>query len=105
IGVGFEQYDPMGRYVGGSAPGAVNGLENPEFDGAVELSERLATSPEAQRCFAKQMYRYAHRRAETPDDACSLPQATDAFLESDGDIIELIVALASAEAFIALEGV
>lgn len=99
IGVGFEGYDPIGSYVGGSAPGRVEGIDDPAFDGALDLSERMATSPEVQACFAVQMFGYANRRAIEGDDACAVEAMTARFAESDGDVVELIVALATANAF------
>lgn len=100
IGVGFESYDPIGRYVGGAAPGEVLGLEDPGFDGALELSERLAGSDQVYACFAEQLYRYANRRAIEAGDACVVEALAAQLRETDGDIVELIVALTTADGFI-----
>ncbi|MBL4684143.1 MAG: DUF1592 domain-containing protein [Nannocystaceae bacterium] len=99
IGVGFEGYDPIGRYDGGAAPGYVEGLEEPEFDGPVQLSAQLADSVAVQACFAQQLYRYANRRAAGVADRCAIEAVAERFSETDGDIVELIVALATANAF------
>lgn len=99
IGVGFEGYDPVGRYVGGSAPGQVEGIDAAVFDGALELSANLATAPEVTACFAEQMYRYANRRALEDGDACRVEAMSAAFVETEGDIVELIVAIATADTF------
>ncbi len=99
IGVGFEGYDPIGRFTGGSAPGTVNGIEQPQFDGAVELSESLATSPEVTACFAEQMYRYANRRPIESGDACAIEALAAEFAGTEGDIVELVVALVTADGF------
>ena len=104
IGVGFEQYDPIGRFTPGSAPGEVVGLDEPAFDGALELSARLAQSDRARGCFATQLYRFAHRRAHEDADLCSVDAVSQLFDETDGDIVELIVALATSATFTGLEG-
>jgi hypothetical protein len=104
IGVGFEGYDPVGTFVGGSAPGRIEGIDDPAFDGAIELSERLAASVEVQDCFAVQMFGYANRRATEGEDACALEAVSTRFAESEGDIVELVVALATADVFTALGG-
>ncbi len=104
IGVGFEAYDPIGTFVGGAAPGRIEGIDEPAFDGAIDLSERLATSLEAQACFAVQMFGYAHRRASQAEDACAIEAATTTFVESDGDIVELVTALATTNGFTGFGG-
>jgi hypothetical protein len=104
IGVGFEAYDPVGTFVGGAAPGRIEGIDDPGFDGAIELSERLAASVEVQSCFAVQMFGYANRRATEGEDACALEAVTARFAASEGDIVELVVALATADVFTALGG-
>ncbi|MBC8069740.1 MAG: DUF1592 domain-containing protein [Deltaproteobacteria bacterium] len=104
IGIGFEGYDPIGTFVGGSAPGRVEGIAAPEFDGALELSERLASLAEVHRCFAVQMFGYANRRVIGSEETCAVEAMATHFAESDGDILELIVELAVAEAFTNLGG-
>ena len=50
------------------------------------------------------MYRYAHRRAVAPTDSCAVERAMGTFMDSDGDIVELIVSLATAPTFTAGQG-
>jgi hypothetical protein len=104
IGVGFEAYDPIGSFVGGTAPGRIEGIDAPAFDGAIDLSERLATSLEVEACFAVQMFGYAHRRATQSEDACAIEASTAVFVESDGDIVELVTALATTNGFTGFGG-
>lgn len=104
IGVGFDEYDPIGAFEAGAAPGRIEGIDDPEFDGAIDLSDRLAASTQAQQCFATQMFGYANRRAIESGDACTVQALGARFAETEGDIVELIVALATADAFTGLEG-
>lgn len=99
IGSGLDDYDPIGRFVGGSAQGNVAGLDAPDFDGGSALSDMLAEAPDVQRCFAVQMVRFAHRRTLQPSDSCEVAAIREAFEDSDGDIAELIVALAMGTGF------
>lgn len=101
IGLGLERYDALGRLRehdewGDPVPelGAVEGLDDPEFAGALQLGERLAQSPATRACLATHMLRWAHGRSETPDDACGLELATAAF-EASGRLEDLAVAIAT----------
>ena len=70
-----------------------------KFDGALELSSRLAGSRDVKRCLALQWFRFAFGRAETAGDACSLEQAQTAFEASGWNTRELMIALTQTEAF------
>ena len=48
------------------------------FNGAIELSKKLATSSEVRECMAKQWFRFALGRGETENDNCSVKAAYDA---------------------------
>jgi hypothetical protein len=50
------------------------------------------------------MFGYANRRATEGEDACALEAVSARFAESEGDIVELVVALATADVFTALGG-
>jgi hypothetical protein len=107
IGFGFERYDAIGlwRETEGGLPiddsGEIAGSRDADgpFQGAVELSHRLARSTEARECFATQWFRFGLGRAETEADACTLAQVHAAFEASDGDVLETIVAIARTDAF------
>jgi hypothetical protein len=108
IGFGFEAYDTLGRYreledngdpiddsgeiIGSDVPGA--------FDGAVELASILASSRQVQDCYVTQWFRYGYGRGETLDDGCNLGRLSARFDASEGDIVELLVALTQSEAFL-----
>jgi hypothetical protein len=106
-GFGFEHYDAVGawRTVDGAFPvdasGEVSGSADADgpFDGAVALATRLAASPQVRRCIATQWFRAAMGRVERPEDAPSRDAAYKAFARAGFDVRELIVAIASSDAF------
>ncbi len=108
-GFGFERYDQLGRYrtkenglavdASGEMLGSGEaGLDGP-FDGALELSARIAKSPRAQNCLATNWFRYAMGRVETEADGCSLLDVQKKFMASGGQFKELLVALTLTDAF------
>ncbi|MCH9685472.1 MAG: DUF1592 domain-containing protein [Deltaproteobacteria bacterium] len=100
IGWGFDDYDPLGIFVGEGQPGEVAGApEVGEFDGVVQLAESLAASQTVQDCVATQWFRYAARREEQSADTCALDDIKATFAESGQDIRELIVAVVLSDAF------
>ncbi|MGE0788085.1 MAG: DUF1592 domain-containing protein [Sandaracinaceae bacterium] len=111
IGFAFADYDIFGRFrpelapelpmepailmAGGRIPeGLVGELADPR-----ELAERLGTSPHVESCVATQWYRYAVGRAETDADGCAVLGMGARFTDSGGDVRELIVAIATSDAF------
>ncbi|MEZ4232964.1 MAG: DUF1592 domain-containing protein [Polyangiaceae bacterium] len=109
IGFGFENYDQLGRFradefgipidASGEVLEATEERLNGKFDGAVELSNRLADSAQVEDCIATQWYRYATGRVENDADGCSLQQVQDAFQASGGRFKELLVAITLSDAF------
>lgn len=106
IGFGFEHYDALGawRSVDGAFPvdsvGKLSGTDaDGPFDGALALGERLAASQQARRCIATQWFRSAMGRAERDEDTPSLDGAFQAFSRAGFDVRELIVAIATSDAF------
>lgn len=107
IGTGLDNYSPIGAFqtvddsgetIDGS--GEVVGITDVgTFDGGVELAHALAGAPQVGDCMATQWFRYATRRKETPDDACTVSGIRAAFSDSGQDIRELMVAIASSDAF------
>jgi hypothetical protein len=108
-GFGFENYDQLGRYrtvengiaVNASGEMVATGeasVDGP-FTGVLELSQRLAVSERAQRCFSTNWYRYAMGRVETEADGCSLQDVQKKFAATGGQFKELLVALTLTEAF------
>ncbi len=106
VGFGFEHYDALGRYRAqdGGAPVDARGelvgtdVDGP-FDGALELSERLADSAQARGCVVAQVYRYALGRGATVDDACELGALMAEFEDVRGDMRALLRAVVASDAF------
>jgi hypothetical protein len=109
LGFTFENYDGAGRYRTTEndkpidASGEIVGIEDEEAKGpvanAVELSAKLAIADEVQECVVAQWTRFALGRPPTPQDECTVATLQQGFVESDGDIIELMVAIATSDAF------
>jgi hypothetical protein len=107
IGFGFEHYDALGawRTVDGAFPvdavGMLSGNSDAAgpFDGAVALGARLSASRQVRRCIATQWFRSALGRVERDEDAASLEGAYQAFARAGFDVRELIVAIATSDAF------
>lgn len=108
IGLGFEQYDHLGRYRDQEngfpvdASGAVNVVREVKiqgpFNGAVELADRLSSSEQVKLCLATQWYRYALGRVEQTADLCSLQQISRKFGKS-AQMKDLLVGVALSDAF------
>jgi hypothetical protein len=100
IGMGFDDYDPIGIYADNGASGEVTGVDDiGQFDSAVELAGSLAASPDVHDCVATQWFRYAARRENREADDCSLQSIQATFAASGQDVRELIVAVATADTF------
>ena len=109
IGLGFEHYDPIGTWrdldidgqavdasgevVGG--PDEVTGV----FDGVAELGAKLAASPEVEACFAQEFYRHSLGLEHSQVLDCAIEPLQAAFVESGGNVEELLVSLARSNAF------
>jgi hypothetical protein len=106
VGFGFERYDAVGafRLVENGRPvdasGEVIGSQDIDgpFDGALGLGQKLAASQEARHCVARQWFRFALGRAETPEDACTLAAVERTLDETGGDVKAMLVALATSDA-------
>lgn len=106
IGFAFEHYDGIGRYrdtdngqtVDSSGTLPLDGAEV-AFKDAVELSRALASSDTVRSCFAKQWFRFAFGRMETPDDASSLTSIQSAFAAREFDLHDLAPAIAVSRSF------
>ncbi len=108
LGFGFERYDAIGMWRetengglsiddSGEIMGSVDA--DGQFEGAVELAERLTQSAQARSCFATQWFRYGLGRAETDADDCTLAEVYAAFEATDGNVLETIVAITRTDAF------
>ncbi len=106
FGYGFEHYDAVGAFrdVDGASPvdasGALVGTDvDGEYDGALELSERLAGSSRVTTCTIQRYYRYALGRTLERDDDCVVARLRNRFLASGGDIQSLLVDIVTSAEF------
>lgn len=109
IGFGFENYDQLGRFRSDEfglpidASGDISHVDETslagEFEGAVELSAKLAESQQVRSCLVTQWYRYATGRVEGEADQCSMQQIRTKFGEADGNLKEMLVAIATSDVF------
>jgi hypothetical protein len=110
LGFAFEHYDAFGRWqdrevetgsvidATATLSNAGDGFDGP-VDGAVELSERLAQSPEVLRCVTHKWFETALRRSPVELDACSVQQIQAKTAEA-GSLRELLLAMVESDAFL-----
>jgi hypothetical protein len=109
VGFGLEAYDQLGQFrtseyglpIDASGQILNSGdteLDGP-FDGASQLGTELGGSPQVEACLATQWFRYGMGRGEQAADSCSLNQMKTSFSASGGNFRELLVALATTDAF------
>jgi hypothetical protein len=106
IGLGFENYDGIGRYrtmdngQPVDASGKLTGTDvDGTFTGVAQLGAMIATSATAEACVGTQWFRYAMGRAEQVADTCSLQQMNKAFHDSGADLRTLPSAVVQTPAF------
>jgi hypothetical protein len=107
IGFAFEHFDAAGLWrdtENGLAIDTTGEIVETDaagpFDGALELSRRIAESNDAKRCFVEKWFAHAHGRPATSDDACSLQTLERAFASEQWNLRELLVALTQNDAFL-----
>jgi len=110
LGFAFEHYDAVGRWqdeeaetgseidASATLSNAGGNLDGP-VDGAVELSARLAQSPEVLRCVTQRWFDVALRRSPVELDACSVQQIQAKTAEA-GSLRELLLAMVESDAFL-----
>ena len=106
VGFAFENYDSVGKWRDVEPDGPVDASGEllrtdaaGKFDNAIGLMQRIADSKDGPACFAGQWLTQALRRAAVDADACAHEQVTQAFAENDGNLVELMVALAKTDNF------
>lgn len=106
FGFPFEVYDWAGAYRSQENGEPIDttvdvtlGSISGSFANANELLEAVAASEEAHACYATHWFRYALGRPDAPEDECALNQISTAFAAADGDVRELMVAIAISDAF------
>jgi hypothetical protein len=83
-----------------SAKGQIVGtdVEGP-FNGAVELSSKLAGSKDVAACMVKHWFRFGNGRDLAPEDQCTIDTLNAGFKTSGGNIRELLLTLVQTDAF------
>jgi hypothetical protein len=109
LGFAFENYDGAGRWrttENGKpidASGEIVGIDDEDARGpvanAVELSAKLAVSDDVHACVVQQWATFALGRSPEPQDECTMDVLLEGFAESEGDLRELMVAIATSDAF------
>ena len=113
LGFGLEAFDAIGRFrtqetTLSAGPLPVDASGSTSFDGAVqptswstaiELANALAGSHEARRCFAQNMYRFAHRRPANPADEAEIDAITAAFIADGEQLRSLVLSVVKSSAF------
>jgi hypothetical protein len=108
IGLGFEKYDPVGRYretEGDDLPIDDSGeiIKSTDadgtFNGPVELSKLLVGSNQVAACTTKQFATYALGRDPAAEDMCSLEPLSKDMTASELDLRQLVLAITRSDAF------
>ncbi len=107
IGLGFENYDAVGRWRDTEARktidarGEVVGTDVAgPFNGVPELAVKLARSEQVAGCVVRQWFRFGYGRGEGTDDACTTSALEQAFRASSQSVRSLLVALTQTDAFL-----
>lgn len=107
IGLGFEHFDAMGAWRDLDVDGApvndqgeiLGGDLGGEFDGVPGLAAHLAEGEPVQACFADELYRHTLGLQRSQVRECAAAPIEQAFIDADGDIPSLLLALVGSEAF------
>lgn len=107
IGFGLEEYDAIGEgrttetngLTIDSSGELVSAGRTTPFTGGVGLSQALADSAQAQRCYVTQTWRYAQGRSETSKDRCHIDAAM-ASLPAGATLQDVVVAVVTSDAFL-----
>jgi hypothetical protein len=106
FGFGFSHYDAVGAWrdtdngLPVNAQGWVTGTDTAgNFDGAVQLGQKMAESEQVSECVTEQWFRYALGVGSSDMDACTVAQVTKAMTNSQGDMREILIATVSSDAF------
>jgi hypothetical protein len=106
FGFGFERYDAAGKLQNTEnglpidATGKITGTDvDGTFDGAADLSERLAHSATVQRCASERWLRFAMGRAPVDAETKILDTLATRFHATDGDVRALLTDIAVSDTF------
>jgi hypothetical protein len=115
VGFGFERYDGVGAYRDTEAgrpidaSGIARGVEDldadtvTKFNGPIQLGHLLATSPNAQACVARQLFRFV-RGGETTQDACAIHKLQESFVKNGLNLQRLLLDVVEQKSFLTRAG-
>ncbi len=99
-GFAFESYDAVGKWrtMDGDYPVDTTGTlpfgnQLTEFTGALDLSAKIAESPNAHECYVRHWFEYLHQRVPTAGDAPLIAKVAQVSMKNDLPIHEIIVGL------------
>jgi hypothetical protein len=72
---------------------------NGEYVGAIELSQRLATSEDVRSCVARQWFRYSLGRMDADEDVCASDELLGRFADSGYQLHTLVHEVVQSDAF------
>lgn len=101
IGFGMEDFGAGGEFRSKEngkdidATGSVVGIDKKTipFDGTAKLSEAIAQSREAKRCYVVEWFRMANGQIESEQDVCSIRSIADRFEVGKMTVAELLIAI------------
>lgn len=107
VGFGMEDFDAVGVHRTGESGKMIDdsgtlvgfGDRDLSFSGAAGLSEILADSRHAKRCFVTQWYRYAHGHMEKESDVCAIRSIADKFESGEMTMPQFLVKLITHPSF------
>ncbi len=107
IGFGMEDMDAVGRLktvdagrnVDARGQVVIKGAAVTEFYGTAGLSRYLATSPQAEVCVSKQIYRYAAGHDDDQRSACAVQDLDRGFVESGRKVSSIFLNIPTLDAF------
>lgn len=104
IGFGLESFDTLGRYRASEngkaidSTGTLIGTDvDGELTGALDLAHRLSESEDVAACVADRWIMFAQGRNIAKE--CAVPALESQFIKTDGDFADLILSIATSEAF------
>jgi hypothetical protein len=106
FGFGFEEYDAAGHFrttddgLPVDATGTITGTDvDGPFDGAIDLSRKLAGSQIVHACATQELVRYALGRAPVAAEAPTVAALAQTFFASGGDLRALLAAIVMTPTF------
>ncbi|WP_437521381.1 DUF1592 domain-containing protein [Sorangium sp. So ce726] len=107
-GFAFESYDAVGAYQqtesfsGAPIDTRVDvgvGEDVVAVDGPVALSEAIASSPEAQKCYVQKWVSFAYQRELNNEDSCTVDELTAKLTQGGYTVLDLIADLTQSQSF------